>query len=74
MFHVRDQTLGEDACRVRKQSAPIVFSTLRNIVLNLMQRIGVSDRPPNSGACALILSRPCDCFTYENPRIEKPCE
>jgi hypothetical protein len=44
VFHVRDQTMGEDACRVRKHSAPIIFSTLRNGVLNVLQRLGVKNR------------------------------
>lgn len=44
VFHVRDQTLGEDACRVRHRSAPIIFSTLRNSVLNVMQALGVANR------------------------------
>ncbi len=44
VFHVRDQTLGEDACRVRKQSAPVVFSTLRNSVVNVLKILGVKNR------------------------------
>jgi DDE family transposase len=44
VFHVRDQTLGEDACRVRKDSAPVVFSTLRNCVVNVLQVLGVKNR------------------------------
>ncbi len=44
VFHVRDQTLGEDACRVRKRSAPIVLSTLRNSVLNVLRIMGVKNR------------------------------
>lgn len=44
IFYVRDQTLGEDACRVRKQSAPVVFSTLRNSVINVLQVLGVKNR------------------------------
>ena len=44
VFHVRDQTMGEDACRVRKRSAPVIFSTLRNSVLNLLQCLGVKNR------------------------------
>lgn len=44
VFHVRDQTLGEDACRVRKRSAPVVFSGLRNGVVNLLQTLGVTNR------------------------------
>lgn len=44
VFHVRDQTMGEDACRVRKGSAPVIFSTLRNGALNLLRHMGVSNR------------------------------
>lgn len=44
VFHVRDQTLGEDACRVRKRSAPVVFSALRNGVVNVLQMLGVRNR------------------------------
>lgn len=44
VFHVRDRTLGEDACRVRKDSAPVIFSTLRNSVLNILQTLGVTNR------------------------------
>lgn len=36
VFHVRDVTLGEDACRVRTTTAPHILSTLRNAVLNLL--------------------------------------
>lgn len=44
VFHVRDQTLGEDDCRVRTRSAPLVFSTLRNSVINVLQHLGVTNR------------------------------
>jgi predicted transposase YbfD/YdcC len=44
VFHVRDQTMGEDACRVRKHSAPVILSTLRNSVLNVLQILGVKNR------------------------------
>jgi len=44
VFYVRDQTMGEDACRVRKRSAPAILSTLRNGVLNVLQRLGVRNR------------------------------
>ena len=44
VFYVRDQTLGEDACRVRKRSAPVIFSTLRNSVINILQHLGTSNR------------------------------
>ena len=44
VFYVRDQTLGEDGCRVRKRCAPVVFSTLRNGILNVLQGLGVKNR------------------------------
>ena len=44
VFHVRDQTLGEDACRVRTRSAPAVLATLRNAVINVLQLLGVKNR------------------------------
>ena len=43
VFHVRDVTLGEDACRVRTGAAPIILSVLRNAVLNLLRMAGVSN-------------------------------
>ena len=36
VFYVRDVTLGEDHCRVRTGSAPMILSTLRNVILNLL--------------------------------------
>ena len=44
VFHVRDVTMGEDACRVRKRSAPVIFSTLRNGVLGILQTLNVKNR------------------------------
>ena len=44
VFYVRDQTMGEDACRVRKRSAPVVLSTMRNAVLGLLRVMGVKNR------------------------------
>lgn len=44
VFYVRDETLGEDASRVRKKSAPVIFSTLRNSVVNVLQVLGVKNR------------------------------
>lgn len=44
VFHVRGQTMGEDVCRVRTRSAPVIFSTLRNSVLNILQLLGVTNR------------------------------
>lgn len=39
LHHVRDATLGEDACRVRKGSSPQVLAGVRNAALHLLKRI-----------------------------------
>jgi predicted transposase YbfD/YdcC len=36
LHYVRDVTLGEDGCRVRKGSAPQVLAAVRNIVIHLL--------------------------------------
>jgi predicted transposase YbfD/YdcC len=44
VFHVRDVTFGEDACRVRTGPAPLILSTLRNASLNLLNRAGIKNK------------------------------
>ena len=44
LFHVRDVTFGEDACRVRSGSAPVVLSALRNAAITLLNQGGVSNK------------------------------
>jgi hypothetical protein len=36
LHYMRDVTLGEDACRVRKGAAPQVLAALRNAVIHLL--------------------------------------
>jgi hypothetical protein len=45
LFHVRDVTFGEDACRVRSGSAPRALADIRNAVLTLIRRTGQKPRP-----------------------------
>lgn len=40
LHHVRDVTLGEDACRVRTQNAPQVLAAARNAALVLLRSLG----------------------------------
>jgi predicted transposase YbfD/YdcC len=42
LHYVRDVTLGEDACRVRKDSAPQVLAAVRNAVIHLLAEIDAS--------------------------------
>jgi predicted transposase YbfD/YdcC len=45
LFHVRDVTFNEDACRVRTGSAPQVLAEIRNATLTLIRRTGQKPRP-----------------------------
>jgi len=38
-------TLGEDACRVRSGSAPLVLAALRNTVVYLLTDVNAESRP-----------------------------
>ena len=44
LHHVRDVTLREDACRVRKGSAPQVLAALRNAVVHLLAGVAAPSR------------------------------
>ncbi len=43
LFRVRDVTFGEDASQIRKGSAPEVMAALRNVVIGLFRRAGVTN-------------------------------
>jgi len=40
LHHVRDVTLGEDACRVRSGNAPQLLAAVRNLALGLLRPMG----------------------------------
>lgn len=44
VFHVRDMSFGEDACRARTGSAPHILSCLRNAAINLLNRAGFKNK------------------------------
>jgi predicted transposase YbfD/YdcC len=44
LHHIRDVTLGEDACRVRCGSAPEVLAALRNVAVHLLTAVDTSNR------------------------------
>ena len=44
VFHVREVTFGEDHCRVRTGSAPMILSTLRNIAINPLNARNVTNK------------------------------
>jgi hypothetical protein len=45
LFHVRDVTFREDACRVRTGAAPQALAAIRDAVLNYLRQIGQKPRP-----------------------------
>jgi hypothetical protein len=45
LFHVRDVTFGEDACRVRSGSAPRALADMRSAALTLIRRSGQKPAP-----------------------------
>lgn len=44
LFHVRDVTFGEDACRARTGAAPAVLSALRNAAITLLDQNDVANK------------------------------
>lgn len=44
VFYVRDVSMGEDHCRVRTGAAPMILSTIRNVVLNLLNKSGMTNK------------------------------
>jgi hypothetical protein len=44
LHYVRDVTLGEDSCRVRRGAAPQVLAALRNAVVHLLSGLGLPSR------------------------------
>jgi predicted transposase YbfD/YdcC len=45
LFHVRDMTFGEDACRVRTGAAPCALALVRDATLNIIRSLGQKPRP-----------------------------
>lgn len=44
LHYVRDVTLGEDACRVRRGNAPQVLAALRNAVVHLLSGVKAASK------------------------------
>lgn len=55
LHYVRDVTLGEDACRVRKGSAPQVLAALRNTIIHLLAGTGA---PSHAAAIRRLNAHP----------------
>lgn len=55
LHYTRDETLGEDRCRVRKGKSPQVLASLRNVAIYLLRRI---DAPSLAAATRLVVANP----------------
>lgn len=55
LHYVRDVTLGEDACRVRRGSAPQVLAAVRNAIIHLLAG---TDAPNHAAAIRRLNARP----------------
>lgn len=55
LHYVRDVTLGEDGCRVRKGSAPQVLAAVRNAVIHLLAGV---DAPSRAAAIRRLNNHP----------------
>jgi predicted transposase YbfD/YdcC len=60
LHHVRDVTLGEDACRVRKGAAPQVLAALRNAVVHLLSGVEAESR---QAATERLAARPNEALS-----------
>ena len=59
LHYVRDVTLGEDACRVRKGAAPQVLAAVRNAVIHLLAELDV---PSHAAAIRRLNAQPEKAF------------
>ena len=59
LHFVRDVTLGEDACRVRRGTAPQVLAAVRNAVVHLL---GGGDAPNHAAAIRRLNAHPEEAF------------
>lgn len=55
LHYIRDVTLGEDACRVRKGSAPQILAAVRNVAIHLLAEI---DAPSHAAAIRRLNAHP----------------
>ena len=60
LHYVRDETLGEDRCRVRKGAAAEVLAVLRNVVVHLREGVKA---PSKAAATRRFAGHPAEAVT-----------
>lgn len=63
LHYTRDETLGEDRCRVRKGNSPQVLAALRNVAVYLLRRM---DAPSVAAATRLLAANPQQAINLLN--------
>lgn len=66
VHYVRDVTLGEDACRVRRGNAPQILAACRNAVLHLLHRV---DSDSHAEAMRRLAARPEEAMALLNSQL-----
>ena len=64
LHYVRDVTLGEDACRVRKGGAPQVLAALRNAAVHLLAGVNAESR---AAATERLAAQPKEALNLLRP-------
>jgi hypothetical protein len=65
LHHTRDETFGEDRCRVRRGHAPRVLASLRNVAVYVLRNL---DHPSVAAAARAMSARPEVALGYlKNP-------
>lgn len=59
LHYTRDETLGEDRCRVRKGNSPRVLASLRNVAVHLLRGM---DHPSVAAAVRQLAANPEDAI------------
>jgi predicted transposase YbfD/YdcC len=59
LHYIRDVTLGEDSCRVRKGAAPQVLAAVRNAVIHLLSDV---DAPSHAAAIRRLHVHPEEAY------------
>jgi hypothetical protein len=59
LHHVRDVTFGEDACRVRRGSAPRLLAAVRNLALHLIEPLAF---PSKAAALRRFAAKPFEAL------------
>ena len=65
LHYVRDETLGEDRCRVRKGAAAQALAAIRNVAVYLLGKVD----PKNKAASRRLAARPEEAKAFLHSRV-----